>query len=54
MQPSEIIRKQQIEACKETIKTGTPEEKKAAKARLNELTGNLRLEAATISTDEQQ
>lgn len=53
MQPSEIIKQNEIANCKEVIKNGTADEKKAAKARLKELEGESPIAKAQLATDEQ-
>lgn len=56
MQPSIILKHQELAKCRETIKTGTPEQKKQAKARAIELEKELKIftnEKAQIATDEQ-
>jgi hypothetical protein len=56
MQPSIVLKHEELAKCRETIKTGTPEQKAEAKKRAKELEKELfppSLEKASIATDEQ-
>lgn len=56
MQPSIILKHQELAKCRELIKIGTPEQKKQAKTRAIELEKELNIrnnDKAQLATDEQ-